>query len=526
MKSTRLKFVLLSLALLTLAVTACSRGSSVAEADSPSVEVARVEIPLDEVVRPDAGPAEPALAPGEGLDSGEAGRAPEASSTEAPVAQAEDTPAEDESKEIPKRDYSEYLQDPSTLGFRPGEHLFRNVYYHVKTSFVEEIPDTELFEGVKAEVANLLDQAEVSTDDLSKLDSGKKVLPQLVELYGDRIDRNLLVYAAILGMLQGLDDHYSLLMRPDEYGKLQEQMQAQEFGGIGIYIELDRDNGNRLTVFEPIEGTPAYKAGLEAGDQIVKIDGEDTEGITLDMAQASIRGPVGSKVLLTVERSTTSKPLDVSIQRGLIHVVSVSAKMLPNQIGYIRLRLFGSQTAEELEAALEELRGSGMQGLVLDLRNNGGGYIDAAVGVVGQFVDNDGLVVYTVDRNKRRREYRSHTLGGSDIPTVVMVNKYSASASEITAGALRDHKVATLIGEHSFGKGSVQQLYPFPDGSALKMTIARFFTPAGAVIDKNGIEPDFVVEMEPRFVGRGDKDTQLKKAVEILESRIVSHASL
>ena len=150
----------------------------------------------------------------------------------------------------------------------------------------------------------------------------------------------------------------------------------------------------------------------------------------------------------------------------------------------------------------------------------------AAVRVVGQCLPHDGLVCYPVDRNKRRRDYRSHTLGGMDVPTVVMVHKFSASASEITAGALRDHKVATLIGEHSFGKGSVQQLYPFPDGSALKRTIAKFFTPAGSVIDKQGIEPDFVVEMAPRFVGRGDKDTQLKKAVEVLESRIVSHASL
>ena len=449
-----------------------------------------------------------------------------------PVAQAdpsESDPTETDKKkekaedEEIKRDYSKILKDPKELGFEPNDALFRNVYYYIKKSFVEDIPETQLFDGVKSEVRDLLEQAEVPTDELETLDRGKKVLPQLKARFGDKVDEDLLTFAAILGMLDGLEDRYSLLMVPDDYSKLQEQMQNTEFGGIGIYIELDRDDENRLTVFEPIDGTPAYEAGLMPGDKVMKIDGESTDGITLEQAQSKIRGPKGSKVVLTIKRKGESPDKDYPVTRGNIHVVSVSSKMLEDNIGYVRLRLFGQQTAEEMAAAINKLRGEGATSLVLDLRNNGGGYVDAAVDVVSQFLKKDnGLVVYTIDRNNRRREYRADELGNVNIPTVVMVNEFSASASEITAGALRDHGLAELVGVKSFGKGSVQQLYPFSDGSALKLTIAKFYTPKGTVINKHGLEPDVKVEMEPRYVGRGEKDTQLKRAVEIIKKKALS----
>lgn len=446
-----------------------------------------------------------------------------------PVAQVDTTEVDEdketkkEKKDELKRDYSKVLKDPKELGFEPDDALFRNVYYYIKKSFVEDIPEEKLFEGVKSEVKDLLEQAEVSTEELETLDRGKKVLPQLKARFGDKVDEDLLTFAAILGMLDGLQDRYSLLMLPEDYAKLQEQMQSTEFGGIGIYIELDRDDENRLTVFEPIEGTPAYKAGLMPGDKVMKIDGESTDGITLEQAQAKIRGPKGTKVILTVKRKGETADKDYPVIRGQIHVVSVSSKMLDDDIGYVRLRLFGQQTADEMRTAIDKLKTKGATSLVLDLRNNGGGYVDAAVDVVSQFLEKDnGLVVYTIDRNNRRREYRADELGSVDIPTIVMVNEFSASASEITAGALRDHELAELIGTKSFGKGSVQQLYPFSDGSALKLTIAKFYTPHGYVINKQGLEPDIKVDMEPRYVGRGEKDTQLKKAVEILKSKRVS----
>lgn len=446
-----------------------------------------------------------------------------------PVAQADTSEAEKGDKDVKeaeeiKRDYSKVLKDPAELGFEPTDALFRNVYYYIKKSFVEDVPETKLFEGVKSEVRDLLEQAEVPTDELDTLDPGKKVLPQLKSRFGDKVDEDLLTFAAILGMLDGLEDRYSLLMLPKDYEKLQEQMQSTEFGGIGIYIELDREDENRLTVFEPIEGTPAYEAGLMAGDKVMKIDGESTDGITLEQAQSKIRGPKGSQVILTVRRKGESDK-DYPVTRGNIHVVSVSSKVLDGNVGYVRLRLFGQQTATEMREAIDKLKAKGVTSLVLDLRNNGGGYVDAAVDVVSQFLKKDnGLVVYTIDRNDRRREYRAAESGGVQIPTVVMVNEFSASASEITAGALRDHGLAKLIGVKSFGKGSVQQLYPFADGSALKLTIAKFYTPKGTVINKHGLKPDYEVEMEPRFVGRGEKDNQLKKALEILKTQTVSSA--
>ena len=442
---------------------------------------------------------------------------------EKPVAQAdtsEDSDGEKKKKkdEEGKRNYKLLIKEPSKLGFEPDEALFRNVYYYIRKNFVEDVPETKLFAGVKSEIKDLLIQAELPTEELDSLDPGRKVLPQLFKRYDTKIDKNLITFAAIMGMLDGLEDRYSLLMLPEDYRKLQEQMQSSDFGGIGIYIDLDAEDENRLTVFEPIEGTPAYKAGLLAGDKVMEIDGVSTDGITLDQAQAKIRGPYDTVVRLQVKRKGTSELLEIPVTRGKIHVVSVSAKMLESKIGYIRLRLFGERTSEELAEAVTKLKKQGAQSLVLDLRNNGGGYIDAAVSIVGQFLQKDnGLVVYTIDRNNRRREYRADEPGTIDLPTLVLVNQFSASASEITAGALRDHGISKLLGVKSFGKGSVQQLYTFPDESALKLTIAKFYTPSGYVINKQGLEADIVVEMEPRYVGRGEKDTQLKAAIDFLK---------
>lgn len=424
--------------------------------------------------------------------------------------------------EFEPRDYKAFLKEPDSLSFDPDETYFRNVYYHVNQNFVQKVDQDALFSSLKAEVTNLLKQAKVSPDGLKRLDKNKNVLVQLYDIYGDKVDKRLLTLAAIYGMLDGLKDPYSTLMTPDEYRKLQEQMQATDFGGIGIYIELDRDNKNQLTIFEPIEGTPAAEAGLEAGDQIIKIEGKDTKGITLDMAQAAIRGKEGTKVHLTIRRKGAGL-LEFDVTRRMIKVVSVSRHMLADQIGYIRLRQFGADTSEELKNAVDALTEQGARALVIDLRNNGGGYIDAAVGVVGQFTRRGSLVVYTINRSGNRRDYNSSIAGGgAAVPVVVLINEYSASASEITAGALRDHKIATLVGTHSFGKGSVQQLYPFPDGSAIKITIARFYSPSGKVIDKKGIEPDIALKMEPRYVGKEKNDTQLKRAIEVLKKQMAS----
>ncbi len=414
--------------------------------------------------------------------------------------------------------YQNYIKDPDKLGFVPDGELFRTVYIRIRSSYVDDVKDKDLYDGVIKEVGVLLEAAGIPKDGLKKLDPDRNALSQLDELYGGKIDQRVLYYSAIQGMLVGLNDPYSVLMSPEEFNSLQEEVQSKGFGGIGIYIEMDREADNQITVMEPVEDTPAYAAGLESGDQILSIDGISTKGMALDIATKHIRGPIDSTVVLKIRRKGVAEPFEVKVKRAMIHIVSTTGKMLDGNIGYVRLRQFGAKTAEEIDKELNKLKGEGAKGLILDLRNNGGGYIDASISVVGEFVPKNSLVVYTEGRVEKRYDYKSAISPKAEtVPMVVLVNRFSASASEITAGALRDHHRAKLIGETSFGKGSVQQLFPGGDGSALKLTVAHFFSPSGYKIDKQGLKPDVELEMDPRFVGKKDKDTQLKRALQYIE---------
>ena len=414
-------------------------------------------------------------------------------------------------------DYKALLKNPAELGFKPTKELFANAYFRIRTSFVQVVNDEQLEKGVVKEVGKLVRAAGASVDGLHKLDKNKNVLTQILNLYGNKINKELLTYSAIEGMLYGLGDPYSILMTPKEYSSLKEQVQTQGFGGIGVYIEADKDDSNQVTVFEPMEGAPAYQVGIEAGDKILAINGTTTKGLALDVATKMIRGPVGSKVVLKIKRPGIAKPFNVSVTRSNIHVISCTSKMY-GKVGYIRMRQFGAETAQELASELAKVKAKGATSLILDLRNNGGGFVQAAVGVGSQFIRRGGLIVYTLDRAGSRSNLNSEGDGKVDMPMIVMINRFSASASEITAGAMRDHKLARLLGERSFGKGSVQQIFPFDDGSAMKMTVARFYSPSGHVIDHNGLVPDITVKMEPRFVGKKDKDIQLQKALQILSA--------
>lgn len=412
-------------------------------------------------------------------------------------------------------DYKALLKDPAGLGFSPNSDLFREVYRSIKSSYVDEVNDKDLEKGVVKEVSRLAEAAGISAAPLKRLDEKLNILKQIKDIYVPKIDEKLVTYSCICGMLSGLSDPFSVLLTPKEYASLQEEVQTKGFGGIGIYIEADKDNGNQITVFEPMEDAPAYKAGLEPGDKILAINGESTKNMALDIATKKIRGEVGSKVVLKISRSGVAAPFDVAITRQSIHVVSCTSKMYGN-IGYIKMRQFGATTGQEFKAELDRVRQQGAAGVILDLRNNGGGFVQAAVDVGSQLIPKGGLIVYTLGRGQKRSDLKSTGEGQLGMPMVVLINRYSASASEITAAAMRDHKIATLVGEHSFGKGSVQQVFPFNDGSALKMTIARFYSPSGRVINHEGITPDVKVTMEPRFVGKKDKDIQLKKALEVL----------
>ncbi len=313
--------------------------------------------------------------------------------------------------------------------------------------------------------------------------------------YVTEVEDAPLIEAAINGMLQSLDPHSGYL-NPDTFRAVQVQTRG-EFGGLGIEVTME---GGVVKVVAPIDDTPAAKAGIKAGDLITHLDGEPILGLALDQAVDKMRGPVNTQLRLTVVRESEDAPLEFTITRDIITAQSVRWRT-EGDIGYIRITTFNEQTESGLEQALSELTddiGQDMVGFVLDLRNNPGGLLDQAVAVADAFLDK-GEIVSTRGRDNRdiqRYQSRPGDLA-KDIPIIVLINGGSASASEIVAGALQDHRRAVILGKKSFGKGSVQTIIPLRGGGegALKLTTAKYYTPSGRSIQAKGIEPDFVVEM-------------------------------
>lgn len=413
--------------------------------------------------------------------------------------------------------YARYVRNPSALGFAPDQALFDRIFRHVRESHVDNPSEEMLYAGVVKETGALLKDAGLPSQALDALPRDDSLPARIVQIYGDRLDKHVLWYAMIRGVFAGTGDPHSAIMTPAEFKRLSEFLQDRAFGGIGVNVELDH---GQLTVVEPFEGLPAMKAGVRAGDQIVKIDGKSTEGITLEEASKALRGPVGTEVIVTVRRGPTALLRDIAIQRAAIQLVSVTHRLLPNSIGYVRLRVYGKDTAYEFSQALADLERAGARALILDIRNNGGGYMQAAVEICSHFVDAGEIVTYLTFKDGAHRNQRSEPLKRTLIPVALLVNGWSASASEITAGCLKDHQAATLVGVRTYGKGSVQDPISLPDGAAYKLTIAHFFTPNGNKIDKVGIEPDIRVEMDNKLVGVLDKDVQFKRAVDFLQKKM------
>jgi carboxyl-terminal processing protease len=319
-----------------------------------------------------------------------------------------------------------------------------------------------------------------------------EVLSIVQSQYVDEVPPKDLIYNAIKGTLRGLDPHSSFL-DPDMYREMQVETSGS-FGGLGIEITLRDDV---LTVVAPIEGTPAYRAGIQPGDRILKIEGLSTKDMQLADAVKRMRGKPGSKITVTIVREGWTEPKDFLITREQIRVQSVKNNQLEPGIEYIRLRQFQEQTSNDLETALEKYTKEGkIQGLVLDLRNNPGGLLTSAVEVTEKFLEPGKLVVYTEGRvrNQNMRFSSNAKRSFTDFPVVVLVNQGSASASEIVAGALQDYGRAVVLGTQSFGKGSVQTIIPLSDGSGLRLTTAKYFTPKGRSIHGKGITPDILVE--------------------------------
>jgi carboxyl-terminal processing protease len=355
-----------------------------------------------------------------------------------------------------------------------------------------------------------------------------EVLSIVQNQYVDEVPPKDLIYNAIKGTLRGLDPHSSFL-DPDSYKEMQVETSGS-FGGLGIEITLKDDI---LTVVSPIEGTPAFRAGLQTGDRIIKIDGLSTKDMQLPDAVKRMRGKPGSKVTITVVREGWTEPKDIDITREQIRVHSVRTQELGNGIEYLKLRQFQEQSSHDLEAALDKFTKDGMKGLVLDLRNNPGGLLTAAVEVSEKFIEDGKLVVYTEGRVRNQNmRFSAHAKKPlTNLPMVILVNQGSASASEIVAGALQDYGRAMIVGTQTFGKGSVQTIIPLSDGSGLRLTTAKYFTPKGRSIHGKGITPDIVVEIpkEQQAQARDrlpstdpledlKKDVQLQRALDVIKT--------
>ena len=330
----------------------------------------------------------------------------------------------------------------------------------------------------------------------------------------DKLATQELIYGAINGMVNAAGDPYTVFLKPKESEEFQQQISGA-FGGVGIEIGLRK---NILTVIAPIKGTPAARAGLLAGDKILAIDKKSTEGMKVEEAVGLIRGPKGTQVTLTITRDGLDKAKDYTLTRDTIKIPAVNWKMLDDNVAYIEMFVFNKNVDDEFKKAAEEIIKSPAKKIILDLRNNPGGLLDSAVNIAGYFLDADKIV--TVERfgDGRTNEFRTQPNGLlKNYPLIVLINKGSASASEILAGAVKDNRGVLVVGETSFGKGSVQEVVELAGKASFKITVAKWLTPKGLSINENGIKPD-VEAIRTEEDAQNEKDPQLDKALELIKS--------
>lgn len=370
----------------------------------------------------------------------------------------------------------------------------------------------------------LIDKNASDSQEVLDSDSEKKIkelLGQIDLYYYEDTDTQDLTDGLYKGLFEGLDDPYSVYYTKEEY----ESMMASTSGsycGIGAVLSQDAKT-MQVTVLHVYEDSPAEKAGLKDGDTILKVDDIDATSMELSELVTNIRGDEGSNVHIEVYREGKSDKLEYDIQRAKVEVPTVEYEMMENNIGYIQITEFAEPTEEQFMEAVNALQEQGMQAMVVDLRDNPGGYLTAVTQILDDILP-EGITVYTEDKYGKRQNYTSDDEHSMDIPMAVLINENSASASEIFAGAIKDYQYGTLIGTKSFGKGIVQTVKQLNDGSAIKLTTAKYYTPKGNYIHKVGIEPD--VELEYEYSGDKDaeydktKDNQIQKALEVLKTKI------
>lgn len=330
----------------------------------------------------------------------------------------------------------------------------------------------------------------------------------------EKFNTQEMIYGAVSGMVKSLDDPYTVFLKPEDTKRFMEDIKGA-FEGVGMEIGI---RNGQLQVIAPLEGTPAQKAGLRAGDKIIKVDDKPTADITTDEAVNLIRGSKGTEVILSIWRKDWGETKDIKIVRGVIEIPSLKWEIIEDNIAYLKLYHFTEKAAYDFTMAAIEILNSGTQKIILDLRNNPGGYLEVAQDIAGWFLSRGQIVVIEdFGEGQERKEYKAE--GNANLLTysvVVLINQGSASGSEILAGALRDNRQVLLIGETTFGKGSVQELEKLKEGSSLKITIARWLTPNGELIADKGLEPDIKVEMTNEDYNEG-RDPQLNKAIEIIK---------
>ena len=392
-------------------------------------------------------------------------------------------------------------------------------------------------ENTIVEVWNSLSQDFVEKGDLDAYALSQAAIDAMLEVQGDgenKLNPEVLSQVAIEAMLETLGDPYTSYLDPDEYKLYAEDSQGK-FQGIGARVDLV---DSRLTIIEPLPNTPAERAGIEAGDMILEVDGVSTEGWRLIESVIKIRGPEGTSVRLLIQRQNVPEPVLVEIVRSVIQLDSLRWEMLPGKVAYVGITSFADNTDEILADALKEIKKLDAQGIILDVRNNLGGFLSTTVNVASQFLK-DGLVLYSIDGDGDKTDYVVKPGGlAQDIPLVVLVNQFSASGSEVLSGALQDHERAILIGTTTFGKGSVNLPKRLSNGSGLYFTIGRWYSPNGRLIEGDGLEPDIFVragciddenpqlEITPEpgvqvRVGCTDgEDPQLERALDYLEAQV------
>jgi len=352
-----------------------------------------------------------------------------------------------------------------------------------------------------------------------KIDLFSEVLEKIQDQYVEEVDQSEVMDAAIHGVLQSLDP-YSAYMNPEIFEEMQTETSG-EFGGLGMEVSME---AGVVKVITPIDDTPASKAGVKAGDYIIKINDEQVQGKTLMEAVSLMRGPIGSSIEITIRRKDLKKAKKIKIIREIIQIKSVRAKLISNQIGYLRLTAFNDNSSNQLKKEISNLKkNKQLIGYILDLRNNPGGLLSQAV-KISDFFLNDGEIVSTKGRrNKESRKSFAEKYHEGDIikgkPLIVLINAGSASASEIVAGALQDHKRAILLGETTFGKGSVQSIIPLKNKGAIRLTVSKYYLPSGKSISEIGVSPDIKIEEEGEdFVINTESDNQLNYAINLFSS--------